>query len=153
LAGKKPDGFGNESGYSSAQVTPVKNPFQIGDVKTFLTKVTEAKLAQFEAGRVHAVYSTFAVAQDAEWCCRLFVLDMLESGEEGVGSFIDVRHLSPALLGSDVRIEAKLMRVEGNMIRCSYKVWCSERLIAEGEQEQRILDRVRFEKLLRTLSA
>ncbi len=61
----------------------MKNPFEIGAVKEYVKIVQEHEKAQFESGTVHAVYSTFSVAKDAEWSTRLFVLDMKEDDEEG----------------------------------------------------------------------
>lgn len=126
----------------------MKLPFKPGDQKTYIRTVTEADLAQFESGLVHPVYSTFALARDAEWACRLFVLEMLEPGEEGVGSRVSVEHNAPAVLGSEVRIVARLVAVEGNRVECSWEAFCGERRIAWGEQTQHILDKARF---LRTL--
>lgn len=132
----------------------MKNPFRIGDTREYRTVVTEDKLARFaDEGLVHPVYGTFALAQDAEWVCRLFVLEMKEAGEEGVGSFVSVRHVSPAPLGSEVRLVATLERVEGNAVWCRWQAFAGERLVAEGEQEQRILDKARFERLLDKLKA
>ena len=127
----------------------MKNPFAPGDTRTYPTVVTEDKLARFaDEGLVHPVYGTFALAQDAEWVCRLFVLEMKEAGEEGVGSFVSVRHVAPAPVGTAVRLVARLERVEGNAVWCSWQCWAGERLIAEGEQEQRILDQARFAALI-----
>jgi fluoroacetyl-CoA thioesterase len=123
----------------------MNNPFKPNDVQVHNTTVTPDKLAQFaDGGLVHPVYSTFALAQDAEWACRLFVLQMTEPSEEGVGSYISVRHIAPAVLGSTVRIVATLVAVEGNTVRCTYQAYSNERLIAEGEQEQRLLNKARF---------
>ncbi len=126
----------------------MKNPFQTGDLKVYETTVTEAKLASFDGVLVHRVYSTFALAKDVEWACRLFVLEMKETGEEGVGSFLSVNHLFPAPLSSKVRIEAKIREVIGNKIVCTYQAFANEHLIAEGEQTQRIIQKERFAKVL-----
>jgi hypothetical protein len=52
----------------------MQNPFQPGAVQRFERVVREDDLARFDAGLVHPVYGTFALARDAEWVCRLFVL-------------------------------------------------------------------------------
>ena len=98
------------------------------------------------------MYSTFALAADAEWACRLFVLEMKEDGEEGVGAFVSVQHLSPAVLGSSVRIEARLEEVAGSRVECTYRAFCGERVIAEGRQTQRIVQKAKFDALLESLS-
>jgi fluoroacetyl-CoA thioesterase len=128
----------------------VKNPFQPGDTKTFLTSVTADKLAEFESGVVHAVYGTFALGRDAEWACRLFVLEMKEDGEEGVGSFLSVEHISPAPLGTAVEITATLEEVNKNEVVCRYEVFAGERMVARGRQVQKIIQKARFDALLAT---
>ena len=128
----------------------MKNPFQPGDTKTFQTSVTADKLAEFESGVVHAVYGTFALGRDAEWACRLFVLEMKEDGEEGVGSYLSVEHLSPAPLGTAVEITATLEEVNKNEIVCRYEAFAGERLVARGRQIQKIIQKARFDALLAT---
>lgn len=126
----------------------MKNPFNPGDTKTFETLVTEEKLARFDAGLVHSVYSTFALGKDVEWACRLFVLEMKEPGEEGVGSFLSIEHLYPAPLGSKVLIEASLETVTGNEVICQYEARANGYIIAKGRQGQKIIDKARFEQIV-----
>lgn len=95
---------------------------------------------------VHDFYGTFALGRDAEWTCRQFVLEMKEDGEEGIGTFLNIRHQSPALLGETVEISAEIIRLEGNSIDCSFEVKVGDRLIATGTQGQKIL---KLEKLAR----
>jgi fluoroacetyl-CoA thioesterase len=130
----------------------MKNPFQPGDIQTYRTTVTDDKLARFDAGLVHPVYSTFALAKDAEWACRLFVLEMKEDGEEGIGSYISVEHMAPAPLGSDIIITATLVEVIKNRIQCRYAVHSGNRLIATGEQTQKIIAKDKFDQLLAELN-
>ncbi len=129
----------------------MKNPFQIGDVKIYTTTVTPDKLATFESGNVHPVYSTFALARDAEWACRLFVLEMKEAGEEGIGAYLSVEHQSPAVLGATVEIRAVLEAVKGNRVECSYQVFCGQRILATGRQTQKIIQKDKFDAYLETL--
>jgi fluoroacetyl-CoA thioesterase len=124
------------------------NPFQPGEVRQFRRLVQREHLAVFESGPVHPVYSTFALARDAEWACRLFVLEMKEEHEEGIGTYLSVEHRSVAREGHLVLFTAVLLEVDGNRIRCRYEAHVEDRLIATGEQEQRILERIRVEKLM-----
>ena len=48
--------------------------FQSGDQRSFYKTISKDDIAQFDNGTVHEVYSTFAIARDAEWSGRLFVL-------------------------------------------------------------------------------
>lgn len=127
------------------------NLFRAGDTKTFVRIVTEEHLARFEAGEVHPLYATFAIAQDMEWVCRLFVLELLEEGEEGIGTQLTIEHLSPCLLGEEAHLTATLVAIEANTVFCTVEVRVQERIIAQGSQTQKILDKARFMKLLEKL--
>jgi predicted thioesterase len=126
----------------------MKNPFSQGDQKIYLTTVTEDKLARFDAGLVHPVYSTFALGKDVEWACRLFVLEMKEDGEEGVGSYLQIEHLYPAPIGSTVKIIATIESVTGNEVACSYVAIANGFEIARGLQGQKIINKERFDRLV-----
>lgn len=126
----------------------MKNPFKKGDTKTFERKVTVEHIAKFDTGTVHQLYATFAIAQDMEWVCRLFVLEMLEEGEEGIGTQLSIEHISPCLLGEVATHIATLEYVENNTVFCSVTVQSGERIIAKGTQTQKIIDKTRFYKKL-----
>lgn len=120
--------------------------FKPGDKKIFSKIVSKNDAATFENGMVHEVYSTFSIARDAEWCCRLFVLEMKEAQEEGIGTFVSVNHRSPALIDSEVNFEAEITELYRNIINCSWTAKVGGRLIAEGTQGQKILP---VEKLIK----
>ncbi len=123
----------------------------IGDTKTYLKQVTEADVAAFDSGQVHPVYATFALARDAEWACRLFVLDLKDADEEGIGTFVTVQHVSPALVGQTVTFVATVKELKGNSIVCSYTAKVGNRLVAHGEQGQKILKQERLQQLFSSL--
>ena len=129
----------------------MKNLFKAGDVKTFARKVKPEDTASFDSGEVHPIYATFALTRDAEWVCRLFVLDMKDEDEEGIGTFITVKHISPALVGEEVKFDATMLLLDKNSIICAYNAYCGERLIAEGESGQKILKKDRLEKMFEEL--
>lgn len=121
--------------------------FKPGDTKHFSRTVRQEDCASFDSGYVHPVYATFALARDAEWCCRLFVLDMKETSEEGIGTRLTVDHLSPALIGSRVDFTAVITQIQHHEITCSYEAVCNGRIVATGVQVQKILSKEKLEKL------
>jgi predicted thioesterase len=129
----------------------VKNIFKTGDTKEYLHTITEADTAVFESGQVHPVYATFALARDAEWACRQFVLEMKDEDEEGIGTFVHVNHKSPALVGEEVHFVAVVGAVNGNEIICSYKAYVGFRLIAEGTTGQKILKKEKLHAIFEQL--
>ncbi len=107
--------------------------------------------ATFESGTVHPVYATFALTRDAEWCSRLFMLEMKEANEEGIGTFVTVKHISPAFIGDTVLFEAVIDELKENQVNCSFTAKVGDRIIAEGRTGQKILLREKIEKLFESL--
>jgi fluoroacetyl-CoA thioesterase len=131
----------------------VKSIFSIGDKKTFERVVRDEDAAAFESGTVHPVYATFALARDAEWSSRLFVLEMKEAHEEGIGTFINIKHVSPALVGDLVVFEAVIDELKGNDVNCTFTARAGTRLIAEGRTGQKILTKEKIEAIFKVLSS
>lgn len=125
--------------------------FSKGDKKTYTHTITSQDFARFSAGEVHPVYSTFSLARDAEWSGRLFVLEMKESDEEGIGTGITVEHISPAVEGEEVIFTAEIVEINGNEIVTSYEAKVEKRIIATGIQKQKIVKKEKLEKLFVSL--
>jgi fluoroacetyl-CoA thioesterase len=125
----------------------MKNIFQPGDNKEYSRIVTAADAAAFETGLVHPVYATFALARDAEWACRQFVLEMKETDEEGIGTFLTINHKSPALIGQKVVFRAEIKSVNKNEVICQFCASVGDRIIADGETGQKILKRDKLESI------
>jgi predicted thioesterase len=132
----------------------MKHIFKVNDTKTYTKIITNADIASFESGTVHEVYSTFSLAKDAEWCGRLFVLDMKDNDEEGIGTQITVRHLSPAFVGEQVVITTTFTTItDSKEILTSYEVRVGNRLIATGIQGQKILLKSKIAQLFNAVKS
>lgn len=129
----------------------MKSIFKIGDQKSFKKNVGRQDIAEFESGAVHEVYGTFALGRDAEWCSRLFVLEMKDSDEEGIGTFLNITHKSPALIGQEVEFIAEIIRLEKNIIDCKVMVKVGDRIVAECETGQKIIKKEKLNLLFESL--
>lgn len=127
----------------------MKQLFKYGDTKEFYKVVSKKDTAKFNGVEVHPYYSTFALARDAEWSSRLFVLDMKEIDEEGIGTFVNIKHVSPALEGDEVRFIATIKSVVHNEVVCTITAKVNGRLIAKIETGQKILNSDELEALKR----
>lgn len=125
----------------------MKQVFQIGDKISLEFTVGSDDLASFNNEEVHPFYSTFALGRDVEWTCRQFVLKIKEADEEGIGTFLNIRHLSPAMIGSRVQIESVIVNLKGNQIDCEWEARIGDRVIAQGEQGQKILKLDKVQRL------
>lgn len=129
----------------------MENKFSIGDKQIFEYTVQQKDVAAFDSGTVHNVYATFALIRDAEWAGRLFVLEMKEENEEGIGTFVSIKHVSPALIGQAVVFEAELTEINGNEIVCNVEVKVGNRLIAVGSTGQKIIKKDKLERLFKDI--
>jgi predicted thioesterase len=123
----------------------------LGETRVFRKMVGPDDLAQFESGTVHQVYSTFALARDAEWSGRLLVLDLKEAGEEGIGTGLSIEHKSPALEGQEVLFESTLTALSGNEVLTDFSARVGDRLIARGQQKQKVIHRDKLNALFAAL--
>ena len=129
----------------------MKNIFNIGDKKIYKKIVEQSDVAQFVSGEVHKVCSTFSLAQVIEWSSRLFVLDLKEADEEGIGTMLTINHKSPALIGNEIIITAEVVEINGNELICSYVAKVEDRIVAIGKTGQKVLKKEKIEKLFSSL--
>ena len=130
----------------------MKSLFKPGDTKTHTFKVKSSDKASFGGQEVHPVCSTFTLAREIEWASRLFVLAMLDDGEEGIGTGLEIKHLAPALIGDILDIQATWQKQQADKIYCSIEVKCGARIIATGNTQQKIVNKERFIKNLSRLA-
>jgi len=129
----------------------MKNPFQPGDQKFFSHLVTADDAPHFPGGVVHPVYATYALGRDAEWAARLFVLEMKDDTEEGIGTYLHITHHAPAFPGEVVRFCATLKEVDGHRVDCDFVARVGDRLVASGSTGQKILKKDKLESLFKNM--
>ena len=127
----------------------MKKIFKPGDKKEYRTVASSADLAAFQGKVIHPVYSTFALARDIEWTSRLFVLEMCEDSEEGIGISLSIEHKSPAIMGEEVLVVAQVEQLTDNELVCSCEVTVDDRLIAVGKTKQKIMRREKIDKIFK----
>ena len=126
----------------------MKAIFKLGDKKYHSKRITESDLASFEKTIVHPVCSTFALAREMEWASRLFVLELLDYDEEGIGTKLEIYHKSPAILDEELIIEATVQTLYQHEIICDIIVKVDNRLIATGITGQKVLKKSKIDRLI-----
>lgn len=129
----------------------MKTSFQPGDSKIHHYTVQQTDFASFESGTVHKVCSTFALGREMEWSSRLFVLEMTDKEEEGVGTLLEIRHHGPAFEGEELSIKATVESLMGNEIICAIEVKVVDRMIAKGKTGQKILKKDKINQIFTRL--
>ena len=67
-------------------------------------------------GEAARVYATPMLVKDIEVTCRELLLAHLDSGEDSVGTRVELDHLAATLLGMKVKIEARVSEVKGRAV-------------------------------------
>jgi predicted thioesterase len=117
----------------------MKQILKPGDIKEYRTFVKPQDVAGFQGLVVHDVYATFALARDAEWTTRQFVLEMKDEDEEGIGTYLHINHQGPAFVDEEVIFTAKFLSLTGGELICAFEAKVADRIIATGETGQKIL--------------
>jgi predicted thioesterase len=63
------------------------------------------------------VYSTPSLLYDMEIACRNLLLKHIEAGQDSVGTYAELSHNGPTLLGMWVEINAKVVEVKGPAVK------------------------------------
>ena len=129
----------------------MKDLLKIGDETSLFFTVKPEDSAAFNGVEVHPFYATFALGRDAEWTCRQFVLKIKDEDEEGIGTFLNIQHQSPAMVGDAVCITATIESLDGNEIKCRWSAKVGERLIAQGDQGQKVLKKEKVQRLIQAI--
>ena len=129
----------------------MKNPFKPGDVRIFRHIVSAEDAPGFNGEVVHPVYATYALARDVEWAGRQFILEMKDEDEEGIGTALSIRHVSPAMVGNEVIITSKYGELMKNELITPFEVKVGERMIADGETRQKIVKKEKLAKIFLAL--
>ena len=126
----------------------MKNFFNKGDKKHFVKTVTADDFAVFNGEVVHPVCSTFALAREMEWTTRLFVLELRDDDEEGIGTFVQVNHHKPAFAGEEIFFEGTIAEINGNELICSVTAHVGSRLVATGKTGQKVMKREKIKQVM-----
>lgn len=130
----------------------MREVFQKGDQQHHKFQINEKDVAHFLQQAVHNVCATFTLAREIEWASRLFVLEMLEEGEEGIGTHLNIQHLSPALVAEEVEIESEYVGIIEREIICNYVARVGDRVVAKGTTGQKILQKEKLAQIFDKLS-
>ena len=125
----------------------MKRIIEIGEEIYFKRTVTLEDIASFGGNAVHDVYSTFALCRDAEYTTRLFVLDVIEEDEEGVGISLSIDHLGPAFPGEEVSFRGEVTSFEKGKLLCNWEAEVGDRKVARGTTGQKIMRKSDIERL------
>ncbi|SKC86955.1 thioesterase family protein [Ohtaekwangia koreensis] len=104
-------------------------------------------VAAFHGEVVHPVCSTYVLAREVEWTTRLFVLEIMDDDEEGIGTHVSIDHKNPAFVGEEIIFTARIDQLKGNELICKYEASVNGRIIASGTTGQKILKKETLKRI------
>jgi predicted thioesterase len=106
--------------------------------------VTNDVAIHFMEAEPARVLSTPHLIGYLEMTARNLLKEKLDSGQDSVGSQIQIRHLAPTPVGMQVRLTAEIIAVDGRRVRFLLEAFDEREKIAEGAHERVIIDVARF---------
>ena len=86
------------------------------------------------------VYATPMLVRDIEVACRELLLEHLDSGEDSVGTRIEIDHLAATLLGMPVTMVVKATEVKGRAVSVDVEGHDGVDAICRGRHHRFIVD-------------
>jgi predicted thioesterase len=72
------------------------------------------------------------------------IAEHLPDGSSSVGVHVDVRHLAPTPVGSQVRVRAEVIEMDGTRVTLVVQAWDHVDLVGEGSHQRVVIDQERF---------
>lgn len=121
-----------------------ENNFQPGMSReeTFLVE-EQHTAAHVGSGSVRVLATPWMIAF-IERVCQKFLADHLPQGYSSVGVRVDVRHLAPTPVGSQVKIRAEVLSVEGSKVVFNVEAWDDQEQVGAGQHQRVVIDEARF---------
>jgi predicted thioesterase len=117
-------------------------------------QVEPQHLIDFASSDMPAVLSTPWLIKWLEQTAREALRPFLQDGEASVGTEVDIRHLAPTPLGSEVTCVARVISAEGNTVYFQVEASDGQELVARGVHRRAVISQARFlERVKRKLAA
>jgi len=91
-----------------------------------------------------SVLSTPSMILFMEEACRVFADDNLGKDQTTVGIHVDIYHVRACPVGSEIRVRAKVLRVDRKRIVFWVEAWRGDELIGYGLHERYVINKEAF---------
>jgi len=126
----------------------MKPGFQIGAIGELIWNVDSSMVITLGEDSRATVFSTPNMIMLMERAAREALRPYLESGEESVGTDVQIQHVSGAGIGSVVRGQARATQIDGKRIQFDVEAWCGDRQLGLGKHTRAL---VKLERLIENL--
>jgi fluoroacetyl-CoA thioesterase len=124
----------------------MKRSPRVGEIGELNFTVDSSHTIKFEDLAMPEVLSTPTLVWFLEHSAREVLCDIFGRGETCVGVHLDIHHLAATPLGHDVRCQARVIHVEGQIITFQVEAHDEHEMIARGTHKRAVVDAKRFSK-------
>ncbi len=117
----------------------MKDTMKAGLTETVDVEVDRERTIDFMGERAR-VYATPMLVRDVEIACRDLLLQHLDTGEDSVGTRIELDHTAATLLGMKVKLKVTLLEVKGRAVTFDVEGRDPLESICRGRHQRFIVD-------------
>ncbi len=99
------------------------------------------------------VYATPSLVRDIEHTCRDMIVENIPSGQDSVGTIVNIVHTAPTLLGMEVTVTVTVAEIEGRKVALDIVAKDQLDNICKGRHERFIVDVEKTQQRLRQKAA
>jgi fluoroacetyl-CoA thioesterase len=99
-------------------------------------------------GEEARVYATPEMVRDMEHTCRNLLLEHLDTGEDSVGTRVEIEHLAATLLGMWVEVTARIVEVKGRSVSFEFSVRDALDEVGRGRHGRFVVDTAKTKERL-----
>ena len=125
---------------------PESTQFPIGLIGEATVVVTNEVTARHLGSGTVAVFATPEMVRLMERAAVNGLAPYLATGQQSVGTMVNVKHLAATPLGATVTAQAELLSVEGRRLLFKVSARDETDLIGEGTHERALIDLAKFEQ-------
>lgn len=122
----------------------LNNIIKIGMKREESFLVEEAHTASHLGSGNSRVLATPWMIAFMERTCHRLLAEKLPSGYSSVGILVHVRHLAPCVVGSEVRVQAEVIALDGLKVLFKVSAHNNDTLLGDGTHERFVIDEQRF---------
>ncbi len=123
----------------------MSDQFPLGLTGTATVAVTPEVTARHLGSGAVSVFATPEMVRLMERAAVNSLAPHLASGQQSVGTMVNVKHLAATPLGATVTATAELIEVNGRRLTFKVRAHDGAELIGEGVHERALIDLARFE--------
>jgi predicted thioesterase len=117
----------------------MKQTLLAGIAVTKRVLIDEGRCISF-MGKENMVYATPQMVSDVEYACRDFLLAHLDPGEDSVGAHVSIDHLGATPPGMEVRIDARVSKVDKRRVTFEFSVRDPVEEVGRGTHVRFVVD-------------